>query len=90
MISHLKGKVIHNDLKYVVLDVSGVGYKVYTNAGSLGNPLGKELEFWTYLAVRENALDLFGFQKKEELDFFELLLSVSGIGLTSRFRVVFS
>src|SRR5581483_497384 len=39
----------------------------------------KQISFWTYLAVRENALDLYGFQKKEELDFFELLISVSGI-----------
>ncbi len=80
MIGHLKGTLLHQDLKSVVLDVSGVGYKIYTNTSSLEKQKGKILEFWTYLAVRENALDLYGFRTKDELDFFELLISVSGIG----------
>lgn len=80
MIGHLKGTLIHQDLKSVVLDVSGVGYKIFTNTASLENQKGKTIEFWTYLAVRENALDLYGFRTKDELDFFELLISVSGIG----------
>lgn len=41
---------------------------------------GGEVEVWTYLAVRENAMDLFGFESNEGLDFFEMLISVSGIG----------
>lgn len=88
MIQHLKGKIIHQDLKYVVLDVSGVGYKIYTNTGSLEKNKQKSLEFWVYTAVRENALDLYGFQKKEELDFFELLLTVSGIGPKSAMTIL--
>ena len=88
MIEHLKGVVIHQDLKSVVLDVSGVGYKIYTNIASLGVKKDKPLEFWTYLAVRENALDLYGFIKKEELDFFELLISVSGIGPKSAMGIL--
>ena len=80
MIGHLKGLVIHQDLKSVILDVSGVGYKIYTNTTSLESSKQKTIEFWTYLAVRENALDLYGFKTKDELDFFELLISVSGIG----------
>jgi holliday junction DNA helicase RuvA len=81
MIGYLKGKVISQDLKSVILDVSGVGYKVHTNTAVLEKDLEQAQEFWTYLAVRENALDLYGFKTKEELAFFELLVSsVSGIG----------
>ncbi len=85
MIGYLKGNIIHQDLKSVVLEVGGIGYKIFTNTGALGErPKAKGqsemLEFWTYLAVRENALDLYGFKTKEELSFFELLISVSGIG----------
>ncbi len=88
MIGHLKGTLLHQDLKSVILDVSGVGYKIYTNVASLEGSKNKTLEFWTYLAVRENALDLYGFRTKEELDFFELLISVSGIGPKSAMGIL--
>src|SRR3989344_5497408 len=91
MIGHLKGILIHQDLKSVVLDVAGVGYKIHTNTGEVEKQKAKgksETEFWTYMAVRENALDLYGFQKKEELDFFELLLTVSGIGPKSAMNIL--
>jgi Holliday junction DNA helicase RuvA len=80
MIGHLKGTILSQNLRSVILDVSGVGYKIFTNTAVLSQNLNKTAEFWTYLAVRENALDLYGFQTKEELNFFELLISVSGIG----------
>lgn len=86
MIGYLKGVIIYQDLKSVILDVSGVGYKIYTNTAVLENT--KEIEFWTYLAVRENALDLYGFKTKEELRFFELLLTVSGIGPKSALGIL--
>ncbi len=88
MIGHLKGTIIHNDLKSVILDVGGVGYKIFTNIGSLESEKNKIAEFWTYLAVRENALDLYGFRTKEELDFFELLITVSGIGPKSALAIL--
>ena len=80
MIGHLTGKIIHTDLKSVILDVSGVGYKIHTNTAVIDKNIDKNIDFWTYLVVRETALDLYGFQTKEELGFFELLISVSGIG----------
>lgn len=88
MIGHLKGTLIHQDLKSVILDVAGVGYKVFTNTATL--PIGKpqNLELWTYLAVRENALDLYGFMTQEELHFFELLMTVSGIGPKSAMGIL--
>ena len=88
MIGHLKGTIMHQDLKSVILDVSGVGYKIYTNTASLDKQ-SKSTEFWTYLAVRENALDLYGFATKEELNFFELMVnSVSGIGPKSAMAIM--
>ena len=77
MIGHLKGVVLQQDLKSIILDVAGVGYKIYTNTAILDGKKEKILEFWTYLAVRENALDLYGFATKEELHFFELPAQVA-------------
>ncbi len=88
MISHLKGTIIYHDLKSVTLDVSGVGYKIFTNTAHIDGLAQKTIELWTYLAVRENALDLYGFQTKDELDFFELLISVSGIGPKSAMGIL--
>ncbi len=88
MIGYLKGTLIHQDLKSIILDVGGIGYKIHTNTAILDSHKGKTCEFWTYLAVRENALDLYGFTKKEEMDFFELLLTVSGIGPKSAMGIL--
>ena len=88
MIGHLKGTILSADLKSVILDVGGVGYKVFTNTAFLDNKKDKILEFWTYLAVRENALDLYGFGTKDELEFFELLITVSGIGPKSAMGIL--
>ncbi len=82
MISRLTGTIAYIDPKYIVLDVSGVGYKVATTSDILSK-LGKDEEkvtLWTFLAVRENALDLYGFLTLAELNFFELLITISGIG----------
>lgn len=88
MIGFLEGKIIDQDLRSIVLSVSGVGYKIYTNTAQLEKSLGTTASFWTYLAVRENALDLYGFGTKEELKFFELLLTVSGIGPKSAMGIL--
>ncbi len=81
MISQLRGTIVHKDLRMAVIDVGGVGYRI-TCAPSTLNALPNDTEarLWTYLAVRENALDLYGFLTKEDLDLFELLITVSGIG----------
>lgn len=88
MIGHLKGTIIHHDIKSVILDVSGVGYKIFTNTAHIDSKSEKIAEFWTYLAVRETALDLYGFQTKDELEFFELLITVSGIGPKSAMGIL--
>lgn len=90
MISQLEGKVVFSGDRYVVIDVSGVGYKVNATMETL-RKIGKSkdtVRVWTYLAVRENALDLYGFEEQSELEFFELLLTVSGIGPKSAIAIM--
>jgi Holliday junction DNA helicase RuvA len=89
MIGYLSGTIISTSDKALTLLVGGVGYKVFVTEETLklyGEP--DTLELFTYLSVRENALDLFGFASKEELSFFELLITVSGIGPRSALAVL--
>ncbi|MDQ5971355.1 MAG: holliday junction helicase RuvA [Patescibacteria group bacterium] len=81
MIARLEGTIIYNTDKYIVIDVSGVGYKVFVSTDAmLQTGINEKCAFWIYTAVRENSIDLYGFAKIEELAFFEMLLDVSGIG----------
>ena len=81
MISQITGKIILKAEKYVVIETNGIGYKVFATTELLSVAKSDELaKVWTYLAVRENALDLYGFSSKEGLDFFELLITISGVG----------
>ncbi len=81
MIGTLKGTVQYKDLHSLIVDVSGVGYKVsVTTDSALDAMPGDPITLWTYLSVRETALDLYGFKDKENLEVFELLITISGIG----------
>ncbi len=83
MISQLTGEINHQDINYIILNVSGIGYKIFITAEtvqSLETNNQGEIKFWTHLAVRENSLDLYGFLEKQDLDFFEMLITISGIG----------
>jgi len=82
MISKLTGEIAHTDIKYIIIDVHGIGYKVSATSDTIFqlSKNKKEITLWTYLAVRENAMDLYGFISIEELNFFELLITISGIG----------
>ena len=81
MITHLKGTIIDKEERSIVLDVHGVGYKVFVTGATIDKAReGADMALWTHLAVREDAHTLFGFPTKDELGFFELLISVSGIG----------
>lgn len=87
MIGFLEGTIIDSADKSLLVLVNGVGYRVYTTASTSKEASGS-ISLFTYLAVRENALDLFGFTKKDELIFFELLISVSGIGPKSALSIL--
>lgn len=81
MIAHLKGKIEYLKNNYAVIDVSGVGYKVYLSAYTFGHIAGKsEISLFIHTYVREDILALYGFLNMEELEMFELLISISGIG----------
>src|SRR4029079_10353764 len=81
MISRLRGEVVTRSPTGVVLDVAGVGYLVNpTDSARQQAEPGKEVVLETYLHVREDALQLFGFAEAAERELFELLLSVQGVG----------
>jgi holliday junction DNA helicase RuvA len=81
MISYIKGIVLSRDLKGATIETGGIGYKVFLTQHFLKKiSPGQKVAVWTHLAARENSMELFGFENKEELDFFEMLISVSGIG----------
>ena len=91
MISRLSGTLIALDLKSAVIDIGGLGYKVFVGGETIeylvGN-INKQVSLFTYLAVRENSLDLYGFKNQQTLDMFELLLTVSGIGPKSALGIL--
>ncbi len=89
MISALSGKVLHKDLNNIVVNVSGVGYKVLvTTETALEAVPDSPISLWTHLVVRETSLELFGFLEKELLDVFELLITISGIGPKSALSIL--
>jgi holliday junction DNA helicase RuvA len=80
MIAYLQGKLIGKTENYVVIQAGGIGYKVFAPGNILEKDINTEVELHTYLQVREDAMNLFGFLSRTELVTFELLISVSGVG----------
>lgn len=86
MIASLRGKIIYKSPElrkdsYFIVDVGGVGYKVYSPVSNLSQVKeDQEIIVYTYLAVSENAMDLYGFLNPADKTFFTLLLDVPGIG----------
>ena len=82
MIAYLKGKLEIKTRGYIVVEVAGIGYKVYMpeSATQKLGEIGQEVKVHTFMKVREDDVSLYGFITNEELRMFELLLSVSGIG----------
>lgn len=82
MIDYIKGRLVHMDGETVVVDVGGIGYKIRTSAASCADfsiP-GECVTVYTELIVREDALFLVGFSSRDELEVFQRLISVSGVG----------
>lgn len=81
MIGFLRGKVARLSLDFCFLDVAGVGYRVFISGATHGRlHMGEEVTLFTYLAVREDAMTLYGFFSEEEYELFQMLISVTGIG----------
>ena len=81
MIGYLHGKITHLLVDCCLLDVKGVGYRVYIASSTRSRlHIGETVQLFTYLSVREDALQLYGFASQDEYDLFIMLISVSGIG----------
>lgn len=93
MLGSIKGKIILKRDKWLVVETAGVGYKINVSPDTLskiktpnqsklgsGQEIRDEIMFWIHTHVREDVLDLYGFLNLEELEFFEMLINVSGIG----------
>ena len=82
MISFIRGELCDIEEQKAIVDVNGVGYGIYMpqQALSLLPPMGQQVKIHTYLNIREDAMQLFGFLTKEDLNVFRLLIGVNGIG----------
>ena len=82
MISYLRGTIAAFEEDKVIIDVGGVGYGVYMSGQAMGKlpAVGREVKIHTYLNVKEDAMQLYGFLTRDDLMVFKLLIGVTGIG----------
>ncbi len=89
MISAIEGNVIGRFQNSLIINVGGVGYRVFVTTDTLARHVdGDMVRCWTHLVVRDDAMELYGFLSRDELAFFELLLLVSGIGPRSALGII--
>jgi len=90
MISFIKGRLASKTSEKAVIDVSGVGFEILIPASSVSRlpQEGEEVMLLTSLVVREDSLTLYGFVTREEKDFFELLMTVQGVGPKSALNIL--
>lgn len=82
MIYNVRGKLTYTDPTFAVVECGGVGFKCFVSLTTLKEltSIGTQVNLFTYMAVREDAMDLYGFATQDELQAFKLLISVSGVG----------
>lgn len=80
MIAYLKGKILEKGLTYIILENNGIGYKVFVTPDILEQSVGAEVSLFTYHKVSEDGQALFGLSDFATLQFFEMLITVSGVG----------
>ncbi len=82
MLYSVRGKLIHMEANLAVVECAGVGYALKTTANTMSRQpeIGGETTLYTHLYVREDAVELFGFATLSELNCFQMLISVSGVG----------
>ncbi|MGC9048755.1 MAG: Holliday junction branch migration protein RuvA [Patescibacteria group bacterium] len=89
MIYSLKGKVVQKSENYLVLEVGNIGYQIFVSDFLLAKvKIGQEIKLWTFLYLREETLELYGFESEDELDFFKELNAVPNIGPKSAISVL--
>ena len=81
MINYLKGKIIEKEDKYLVLENQGIGFKIFCSSKSLKElNIGAISQIYTFLRLKETTIELYGFLHKKELELFEILNEISGVG----------
>lgn len=82
MIGYIKGILEEADEQCITVDNHGIGYRIFVPGSSFAGalPIGEEVKIYTYLSVREDAMQLYGFLTRDDLRMFKLLLGVNGIG----------
>jgi len=81
MIRKIEGIVWDNNNKFLIVGVGGIGFKIFTTTETKEvSQKGEKISLFTHLVVREDVLNLYGFLTEEELKFFEMIISISGIG----------
>ena len=92
MYAYIKGDLEEKGNGFVVVETGGIGYKIFMSNSSIGRlgELHSKVKVYTYYQVREDNISLYGFNTKEELRMFELLISVSGIGSKSAMNMLSS
>ena len=89
MISYLKGKIQNKGQGFVIINIQDIGYKIFVNEALYAElDIGQVSELYIYQQVREDALNLYGFENLEQLEMFEMLLSISGVGPKSALGVL--
>ena len=89
MIGYIKGIIEVKTKDYVLIDVNGIGYKIFMSNKSISSvEKGNEVKIYTFMKVREDDISLYGFLNNEELITFEQLISVGGIGAKSAITVL--
>lgn len=82
MIGYVKGVLEEADEQSVMIDNHGIGYRIFVPSSAFSGalPIGKEVKIYTYLSVKEDAMQLYGFLTRDDLRMFRMLLGVNGIG----------
>ncbi len=82
MISYVKGELTETGTDSVVVEAGGIGYQIFVPSSILSElpPIGETVKIYTYFQVREDAMQLFGFLHRDDLEVFRMLIGVSGIG----------
>lgn len=82
MISYIKGTLEYIDETWIVIETAGIGYRVFVSPKTISSlpPIQNNIKIYTYMNVKDDGINLYGFLKQEDLELFNKLLLVSGIG----------
>lgn len=83
MIHYIKGELVTTEPGIIIVDTGAIAYKIFVSDNTIAafsSKIGTDIKVYTYLSVREDAMDLYGFHSNEEKNAFNMLITVSGVG----------